>query len=89
MTRWLAAARLTYKGVTGREENSENVNELQYVESALNVLLSEDIDAKKMQALNQRLEALEIAIEGLENGLGSVFRRLIKTRASLLNIISQ
>ncbi|XP_048431196.1 uncharacterized protein LOC125473022 [Pyrus x bretschneideri] len=41
------------------------------------------------ECANKRLEALEVTIEGLENGLESVFRRMIKTRASLLNIISQ
>ncbi|XP_068344018.1 uncharacterized protein [Pyrus communis] len=41
------------------------------------------------ECANKRLEALEVTIESLENGLESVFRCMIKTRASLLNIISQ
>ncbi|KAF7809605.1 DUF241 domain protein [Senna tora] len=43
---------------------------------------------EKMKIVHGRLEDLEMAIESIENGLESVFRRLIKTRASLLNIIS-
>ncbi|KAI4327811.1 hypothetical protein L6164_020229 [Bauhinia variegata] len=85
-TKWLLVARLMHSGGIACEEN---VNELQSVDVALSTLLSEGIDAQKMQAAHQRLEALEIVIESLENSLERVFRRLIKTRSSLLNIISQ
>jgi len=36
----------------------------------------------------ERFEALENAIEMIENGLESLFRRLVKTRVHLLNIIT-
>ncbi|XP_027347790.1 uncharacterized protein LOC113859173 [Abrus precatorius] len=88
-TKWLAVAKLMHKGVKPCEDTSENVNELQCVEEALNTLLNEGTNDEKMQVAHERLEALENAIENAENGLESVFRRLIKTRASLLNIISQ
>ncbi|KAM7520014.1 hypothetical protein LguiB_018976 [Lonicera macranthoides] len=42
--------------------------------------------AHKNQIKN--LEVLESSIEGIENGLEGVFRRLVRTRASLLNTIS-
>ncbi|KAI4314629.1 hypothetical protein L6164_027517 [Bauhinia variegata] len=87
--KWFLVARLVHRGVTACEENSENVNELQSVDAALRTLLREGIDAQKLQTAHQRLEALEIVIESFENSLESVFRRLIKTRSSLLNIISQ
>ncbi|CBI38480.3 unnamed protein product, partial [Vitis vinifera] len=41
-----------------------------------------------MQIAHKGLGALEVSIEGLDNGLECMFRDLIKTRASLLNIIS-
>ncbi|TKY58341.1 hypothetical protein E2542_SST15399 [Spatholobus suberectus] len=88
-TKWLLVAKLMHKGVKPCEDNSQNVNELQCVEAALSTLLSEGTNDEKMQVAHERLEALENAIESVENGLESVFRRLIKTRASLLNIISQ
>lgn len=89
-TKWLLVAKMMHKGVIACEHYSEiNVNELQCVEATLSTLLSEGTNGEKMQATHERLEALENAIESLESGLESVFRRLIKTRASLLNIISQ
>ncbi|KAK7360281.1 hypothetical protein VNO77_02264 [Canavalia gladiata] len=88
-TKWLLVAKLMHKGVKPCEDASENVNELQCVEASLNTLLNEGTNDEKMQVAHERLEALENIIESVENGLESVFRRLIKTRASLLNIISQ
>ncbi|WJX61231.1 hypothetical protein P8452_46344 [Trifolium repens] len=38
---------------------------------------------------HEKIEALENAIEMIENSLESVYRRLIKTRVSLLNIMTQ
>lgn len=93
-TKWFVVARWMHKGslVENIEDNdnSEIVNELKSVESVLNCVLSEGGRVnEKMKVVHARLEALEMAIESLENGLQIVFRRLIKTRASLLNIISQ
>ncbi|KAK9270800.1 hypothetical protein L1049_026385 [Liquidambar formosana] len=41
-----------------------------------------------IQTANKRLEAVEIAIEDLEVELECIFRRLIQTRVSLLNILT-
>ena len=64
-------------------------DEMQCVEAALSSLLNEGTNDDKIHVAHERLEALEDAIESFENGLESLFRHLIKTRASLLNIISQ
>ncbi|CAL1355397.1 unnamed protein product [Linum trigynum] len=45
-------------------------------------------DETALQTANKRLEAVEIAIEELESELECMFRRLIQTRASLLNILT-
>ena len=87
VTKWLVVAKLMHKGVKGWEDNSGN--ELQCVEVALSTLLNEGTNDEKMQVAQEKLEALKNAIERIENSLESVFRRLIKTRASLLNIISK
>lgn len=79
------------KGVVACEENySEVVNELKSVDLALSsVVCGGECSVEKMKGVHGRLEDLEIAIERIESGLEILFRRLIKTRASLLNIISQ
>ncbi|KAK2373217.1 hypothetical protein QL285_074268 [Trifolium repens] len=86
--KWLKVAKLMHKKVSC-EENLENFNELQCVESSLRTLLSEGSDVAKMQATHEKFEAMENAIEMIENGLENVFRRLVKTRVSLLNIMTQ
>jgi len=88
-TKWKFVAKLMHKGVITCEDNSDNVNELQCVNATLNTLLSEGTNGENLQASHERLEALENAIETIENDLENLFRRLIKSRASLLNIISQ
>ncbi|CAI8588514.1 unnamed protein product [Vicia faba] len=88
-TKWLKVAKLMHKKEVSCEESSENFNELQCVEVSLRTLLREGSDVTKMQATRERLEDLENAVERIENGLESVFRRLVKARVSLLNIMTQ
>ncbi|WJX61223.1 hypothetical protein P8452_46338 [Trifolium repens] len=89
-TKWLNVAKLMHKRVVSScEDNLENFNELKCVKASLSTLLREGSDVAKMQVAHERLETLENAIEMIENDLESVFRRLVKTRVSLLNIISQ
>ncbi|PON82700.1 hypothetical protein TorRG33x02_214760 [Trema orientale] len=85
-SRWSLVSKLVHKGTIACEEKQDCVNELDSVDAALSTLCP---DAEKIQTAQKRLEALEISIDGLENALESMFRRLIKTRTSLLNIISQ
>ncbi|KAK7253007.1 hypothetical protein RIF29_37371 [Crotalaria pallida] len=80
---------LKQKGLISCEENSQNSNELQHVDATLSTLVRDGTSVVKMLAAREKLEALENAIESIENGLESVFRHLIKTRASLLNIMTQ
>lgn len=89
--KWSLAAKLImYKGVVACEEGLVCVNELESVDGALICSTATKLgDGEKIQTAQKRLEALENSIQGLESGLENVFRRLIKTRASLLNIISQ
>jgi len=81
-TKWLKVTKLMQKRVTC-EENMENFNELQCVEASLRTLSSEGSNVA-----HERFEALENAIESIENGLENIFRRLVKTRVCLLNIIT-
>ncbi|CAL5188215.1 unnamed protein product [Lathyrus oleraceus] len=87
--KWMKMAKLVHRKEVSCEENLESFNELQCVEASLRTLLREGSDASKMRATHESLEALENAVERIENGLESVFRRLVKTRVCLLNIMTQ
>ncbi|XP_059639726.1 uncharacterized protein LOC132282122 [Cornus florida] len=87
--RWSLVSNLLLKGAVGSEGQQENVNELGSVDIALHILSRCGMtEGDKMQSAQNSFEALEVTIEVLENGSGSLFRRLIKARASLLNIVS-
>ncbi|AES95247.1 hypothetical protein MtrunA17_Chr5g0406401 [Medicago truncatula] len=81
-TKWLKVTKLMQKRVTC-EERMENFNELQCVEASLRTLISEG-----SIVAHDRFEALENAIESIENGLENIFRHLVKTRVCLLNIMT-
>ncbi|CAK8540074.1 unnamed protein product [Lathyrus sativus] len=83
-TKWLKMAKLMHKRTISSEE--ENLNELQRVDASVRTLLREGSDVAKMQAARESFEALESTIEGIEKGLESVFRSLVKTRVCLLNM---
>ncbi|KAJ6736925.1 BPS1-LIKE PROTEIN [Salix viminalis] len=83
-SRWSLVSKLMYKGVVACEEKEEDDSELVAVYAAL----SEVSDSEKVKITYKKLEALLTSIEDLESCLESVFRILIKTRSSLLNLIS-
>ncbi|KAK7263013.1 hypothetical protein RJT34_30597 [Clitoria ternatea] len=90
--KWAFVSRLMQKGVFGCNNQQENINELEKVDFALNSLIvdnnNRDADAEKIQSAVARLDALVAAIEDIENGLECLFKRLINTRVSFLNIFS-
>lgn len=81
MNRWSLVSRLGQKG---------NLNELEGLDSELWRLCRCGLGERdeRLKIAQDRLEGVEGWIEGIESGLEYVFRRLIRTRASLLNIIS-
>ncbi|RVW51573.1 hypothetical protein CK203_066550 [Vitis vinifera] len=83
-TRWSLVSKFVHKGIV----KHENIKELESVDFILSAISGGRADLEKMQIAHKELETLEASIEGLENGLECMFRRLIKTRASLLNIVS-
>ncbi|KAK9074796.1 hypothetical protein SSX86_003114 [Deinandra increscens subsp. villosa] len=52
-------------------------------------IISKFIQRGRKEQPRSYIEALDCSIEGIENDLECMFRKLIKTRASLLNILSQ
>ncbi|KAK3029153.1 hypothetical protein RJ639_039708 [Escallonia herrerae] len=87
--KWSMLSKLMHKGAITCEEEQENVNELESVDAALWSLCKYGSnEGQKVQIAQNRLEALEADIQGFENALDCMFRRLIKARASLLNVFS-
>ncbi|CAL0331954.1 unnamed protein product [Lupinus luteus] len=86
VTKWLRVTKLMQKAEQSCEENS---NELHFADAALSNLVCDGTNVEMMQSARDKLEALEGATESLENGLESLFRHLINTRVSLLNIMTQ
>ncbi|XP_057419487.1 uncharacterized protein LOC130713705 [Lotus japonicus] len=92
LNKWALVSRLMQKGVLASNDQQENINELEKVDFALSSLImenvSKDAEAEKIQSAHRRLEALVVAIERIENESECLFKRLINTRVSFLNIFS-
>ncbi|KAF8405515.1 hypothetical protein HHK36_010422 [Tetracentron sinense] len=74
------------------EGEGEDVGEMEKLDVALCALLNRQKSCKDIgvvQNAQKRLEALELSIQSLEEGVECMFRRLIRTRVSLLNILNQ
>ena len=64
--------------------------EIEKVDAGLSTLIShKQYNAEDVKNAQKPLEALEMSFQDLEDGLECVFRCLIKTRVSLLNILNQ
>ena len=87
-SRWSLVSKCMQKGTVSCQEKQENMEELETIDFALSAISCKREDLEKMQIAYKGLGALEVSIEGLDDGLECIFRNLIKTRASLLNIFS-
>nr|XP_025641326.2 uncharacterized protein LOC112736193 [Arachis hypogaea] len=96
-TKWAFVSRLVHKGVliSCNNNQQENVNALEKVDLSLCNLeltimenLNKEEVGERIQSTNRSLEALVLGIQGIEEGLECLFKHLINTRVSFLNIIS-
>ncbi|GMN70751.1 hypothetical protein TIFTF001_055082 [Ficus carica] len=67
-------------------------NEFTSADAALKLLISHKMKKNSDSTLEENaqneLQKLEVCIQDLEEGIESLYRRLIKTRVSLLNILN-
>ncbi|KAI3747682.1 hypothetical protein L6452_10262 [Arctium lappa] len=92
--RWsFVVSKLIHKGIVACEaqQKQETVNELESIDAALQSLCKygSSSEGRNVQIAQCRLERLGAQIESMENGLECMFRCLVRTRVSLLNITSQ
>ncbi|GAB2251861.1 hypothetical protein Droror1_Dr00004708 [Drosera rotundifolia] len=88
-SKWSSVSRMLSKRVADCEEQAQKAHELRDVDVAIGALCrGNKVEGEKVQLAAKRLEILEAGMEGIENGLDAMYRQLIRTRASLLNIMS-
>lgn len=92
VNKWTLVSRLMRKGVLECNNQQENKIGLEKVDLALCRMVmdnsSKDFEAEKIQSANRELEAVVVVFEGFENMLDCLFKHLINTRVSFLNILS-
>ncbi|GMN38276.1 hypothetical protein TIFTF001_007502 [Ficus carica] len=81
---WSLVSKLMQSKRVGSEE-AQHVNEFANVDVALHHLTSQEMKIEKVQS---ELRNLEMCVQEFEERLECLFRRLIKTRVSLLNILT-
>ncbi|XP_039069603.1 uncharacterized protein LOC120216171 [Hibiscus syriacus] len=90
-SKWSLVSKLVRKGSTLCEDE-QKANELDRADVAVSNLLlqgsKEDSKEKKFQSALVNLECLDAVFESFEDGLGRLFRSLLHTRVSFLNILS-
>ncbi|KAK4368187.1 hypothetical protein RND71_011979 [Anisodus tanguticus] len=83
ISKWSLVSRLVNKG------SEDNINEIESANVALSSLFKcGACEVEKIQYVQSKLETLEAHFECIENGLNNIFRCLIKSRSTLLNVVS-
>ncbi|KAJ8629276.1 hypothetical protein MRB53_022599 [Persea americana] len=92
-SKWSLVSTLVHKGSTACEGEQEDMSEVKSVDAALfspcGKFSSKVAEMERMQKAQRQLEVIEIGIKDLEAGLDCIFKSLIETRVSLLNIHTQ
>ncbi|EXB95392.1 hypothetical protein L484_014365 [Morus notabilis] len=81
---WSLVSKIMHSKRVGCEEEQQ-VNEFAKVDAAMHRLMSHKMQIEKVQS---ELQILEMCVQDFEERLECLFRRLIKTRVSLLNILN-
>jgi hypothetical protein len=81
---WSLVSKLIHSKRVACEEEETHSNEFAKVDAAL----KGKYDDKHVENVENQLEKMEMCIQDFEHGLDCFYRRLIKTRVSLLNILN-
>ncbi|PHU26871.1 hypothetical protein BC332_05203 [Capsicum chinense] len=84
VSKWSLVSRFVNKG-----GEQDNVNEIESADVALSSLSKcGPNEMEKIQFVQSKLETVEAHFECIENGLDNIFRCLIRSRSTLLNVVS-
>ncbi|PON61499.1 hypothetical protein TorRG33x02_281470 [Trema orientale] len=89
---WSLVSKLVYKKKVGCDEEETDTNEFVKVEEALQCLMCHETgkfeNSSHIENAQNELQSLESCVQDFEERLERLFRHLIKTRVSLLNILN-
>ncbi|GMI88019.1 hypothetical protein like AT2G17080 [Hibiscus trionum] len=86
LSRWSLVSKLIHHKRVGSEEDKKT-NEIANADATLRSLIKSD-NMKHIEYVQNQLRNSELCIQDLEEGLESLFKRLIKARVTLLNILN-
>ncbi|KAJ0232684.1 hypothetical protein HA466_0289170 [Hirschfeldia incana] len=87
-SKWALVTKLVIKNVSSQVETRHR-NEYQLMDEELQKFCSaKEIKKERIKSLSTSLDKVDIVVEDLEETLGSLYRRMIQARVSLLNIVS-
>ncbi|XVF68034.1 hypothetical protein PTKIN_Ptkin10aG0170500 [Pterospermum kingtungense] len=87
LCRWSLVSKLMNKKRVGSVEEEQKTNEIANAEAALCSLIKSD-NIKNIENVQNVLQKSELCIQDLEEGLESLYRRLIKVRVTVLNVLN-
>ncbi|TYI98299.1 hypothetical protein E1A91_D01G204400v1 [Gossypium mustelinum] len=86
-SRWSLVSKLMHQKRVRCEEEEEKTNEIANAEAALRSFIKSG-NVKHVENVQNELQNSELCIQDLEEGLESFFRRLIKARVTVQNIVN-
>ncbi|OMO72190.1 hypothetical protein COLO4_27788 [Corchorus olitorius] len=87
LSRFNLVSKLMHQKKVASEEDEENTNEIANVEATLRSFVKSE-NIKHVENLQNELQNSESCIQDLEEGLESLFRRMIKARVTVLNVLN-
>ncbi|XVF68033.1 hypothetical protein PTKIN_Ptkin10aG0170400 [Pterospermum kingtungense] len=86
-SRWSLVSKLMHQKRVICEEGEQRTNEIANAEAALRSFVKSE-NMKHVENVQNELQNSELCIQDLEEGLESLFRRLIKARVTVLNVLN-